>query len=106
MSSDNGIYILKTTDKCKKIDDDLFENIDEGITAYRVSHAQGIDSFDWYEEFEPYNTGKYMWDIFGDSEIYYNSDDAMNKALEIMREVKYTEYGIRELDASIYSFPG
>ena len=105
MSADNGVYILETTDRQKHINEFSTERVDNGISAYRVAHAQGIDDLEWYESFEPYNIGFYMHEIFGKSKVYYSFEEALNKAQDIENKIGYTEYGIRSIDASMYSFP-
>ena len=110
MSADNGIYVLTTQDKFKKVGTHKFENFflknGRTITAYRVAHAQAIDNFEWYKENEIHNLGKWMNDIFGKSEIFYNYDDAMDRAYIIAQDYDILEYGIQDLDATEFNFPG
>ena len=74
MSADNGIYILHTNDG-----------------EIRVAHAQAIENIE---------QGKTVLDkasvvlYFQDSKVYTNSQEARQKAEEILDDVEYAEYGI------------
>ena len=106
MSADNGIYILQTTDKFKQVDADTYKNVSEnGVTAYRVAEAFAIDNYEFYKESEPHNLGYWMYSVFGKSEVYYDYEEACEKAEEFADWIQYTEYGINNIDASEYCFP-
>jgi|GEM_PF-5369941 len=107
MSADNGVYILKTTDKFKRINENSLENLfGKDITAYRVAHAQAVDNFDWYKENEIHNLGKWMYDVFGKSPVFYDEKEAREYAFKKHDEYDYTEYGVCDIDAGEYNFPG
>lgn len=76
----------------------------EGVDAYRVAHAQGIDNFDWYEQNQSYMLGKYMWDIWAGSKVFYDLAEARAEAWRIHDEHGWTEYGVGVVDATKYSF--
>ena len=83
MSMDNGIYVLLTET--------------ENGPEYRVSHAFSIDNIygEWNDK-----TAKYNGDIsalvstFGESEVFYTLNEALDKAEEIENDVGHTEDGI------------
>ena len=107
MSSDNCIAILVTTDKFKKVSEHCIENtFGKGITAYRVAHAQAIDSFDYLKYNELHNLGAWLQSTFPDNVVVYSKEEAHNLAVKYLDIVGYTEYGILEIDASEYNFPG
>lgn len=107
MSADNCIVILKTTDKFKKENKYTSTNtFGKGIIAYRVAHIQAMDNFDWYAENEIHNLGYWMQCEFGDSAPLYDPDEAYKIAHKLLNSIPYVEYGIVELDASKYNFPG
>ena len=107
MSADNCIAILQTTDKFEVIDINYKKNMfREGITAYRVAHIQDHDNYAWYKENEIHNLGCWFNDLFKNSKVFYSSQEASEKAIELLKEIEYTEYGIINIDASDYNFPG
>ena len=83
MSADNGIYVLYTES--------------EKGPEYRVAHTTAIGNIygAWNDE-----TAKYEGDpncikgTFGESEVYYTLNEALDKAEEIENDVGYTEDGI------------
>ena len=79
MSSDNGIYILRTVSK----DGNGFE--------YRVLECGAIDNIYYYDD-----TGDLleMWNYFHGCEVFTNHDRAFEEAIKIEQEYGYTEYGI------------
>lgn len=105
MSADNGVYILKTTDNfkvgCQRF---VEEYVEGGITAYRVATCGAIDNFDWYKKNQEYMLGKYMNDIWGESEVFYTFEEAIKVAMKTFNNLSVCEYGINEIDASEYSF--
>lgn len=107
MSADNGIYILKTSDKFKKVSKGLLENLFyDRIIAYRVAHIQAADNFDWFVLNELHNLGAWMKDVFGDSTVIYDNKEAFQHAQSLLGTIDYTEYGICTIDATSYNFPG
>ena len=106
MSADDGIYILKTTDKSQqsKANKSCWINKSpEGIIAYRVAWAQAIDNFDYYKQNEPHNFGYWLHLIWKESPVFYSLQEAREYANEM---IDHTEYGINEIDALEYNFPG
>lgn len=106
MSADNCIAILKTTDKFKVQGNVYHNTFGEGIAAYRVAHIQAADSFNWLEENELHNLGAWMQEVFKFSFLVYNYEDALDFAHKLLDNIEYVEYGIVEIDASKYNFPG
>ena len=111
MSADNCIAILKTTDKFQVMDVNYKKNMfGEGIIAYRVAHIQAHDNFDWYKENEVHNLGCWFALVFKHSTVFYDRVEAFNEAKTLQENVLVDygilEYGIVELDASEYNFPG
>ena len=116
MSADNGIYILKTTDKFERVKrgTTLLRNRTigggEGIEAWRVAHTQAIENFKYFEEKEPHNLGHYMFEVWGNSPIFYSRDEAWRCAEElydeIMEDEGFVEYSTAEINAGEYNFPG
>ena len=107
MSSDNGVYILKTLDgfKCEN-EFTQINCLPEGIVAYRVAHVQAADNFYYLEEGELHNLGHWMDTSFKNSPIFYDEQEAMNYAVALHKKIGWTEYGISGIDASKYNFPG
>ena len=107
MSADNCIAILHTKERFKatKFDENgvvygrinMFEN---KIDAWRVTHTQGIDNFDWYKEKQLYMLGHYMHEVWGKSKIFYDKKEAYDYAMQLDDSIHYTEYGIVEIEAT------
>ncbi len=108
MSADNGIYILVTYDKFKRITKHSLRTLggDKRILAYRVAHTQAVDNFDWYIENELHNLGEWMQNVFGKAPLFYSYSEAFKAAELLHKKVGYTEYGICTIAASEYNFPG
>lgn len=107
MSADNAIAILKTTDKFKVENPyTLVNTFGEGITAYRVAEIQAIDNFEYFKENELHNLGAWILTCFSRENVVYSHLEARKKAEKLCNAVGYVEYGIVELDASEYNFPG
>ena len=107
MSADNCIAILKTTDKfIKENEYTLTNTFGKGIVAYRVAEVGAVDNFDWYLKMEIHNLGAYLQDTFGNIQPVYDPDEAFKIAHKLLDIIPYVEYGIIELDASKYNFPG
>ena len=112
MSADNGVYILHTRDSHKIVAHETefgiqyseLNTFGEGIDAYRVAHAQAIDNFDYYESKQPYMLGKYMWDVWSRSPVFYDLEEARDYASVLHRDIGWSEYGICSVDATKYSF--
>lgn len=83
MSADNGVYVLYTES--------------EKGPEYRVSYAQAIDNI--YGKFND-QTGKYDGDIaaiqstFGDADVFYTLDEAMDHAEWVAEDYEWLEDGI------------
>jgi hypothetical protein len=103
MSSDNGIYILKTIRTRKPEGHALVAT--EPHPVYRVAHASAIDNFDYYEKKQPYNLGAYMKDIWGSSPVYEDNRDALTYASQMENEIPLLEYGICSINTD-YVFYG
>ena len=107
MSADNGIYILVTTDMHKWVNEYTTHNMTpDGIKAYRVAHAQTIDSLHYHEKRQKYNLGWCMDQFFGNCPVFYNEDEAYDYAKRLEADIGYTEYGICLLDFERYRYPG
>jgi len=107
MSSDNGVYILKTLDWFKEEDVGVQVNcLPDGIIAYRVAHVQAADEFYYIEESQIHNLGNWMEHNFKLSPVLYNEQEAMDYAVQLHKNIGWTEYGISGIDASNYNFPG
>lgn len=107
MSADNCICILKTTDKFKVENKyTLCSTFGEGIAAYRVVECQAVDNFQYFVENEPHNIGYWMYYTFGDISPSYDYNTAREIAKILLDRCHYVEYGIVEIDASKYNFPG
>ena len=103
MSADNGVYILSTIRNRKQ--DGIAWVRCEPYKVYRVAEAGAIDNWDWYKENQPYNLGAYMKDIWGQSEVYNNKEDALLAAHKIEESLDVCEYGVSVIDTD-YVFYG
>jgi hypothetical protein len=81
MSSDNGIYILKTPK--------------ENGFEYRVTHAQAIDNL-WWENED--GNPKEIVAYFGSCRVFTSDDEAFLEAKRLYDDYGYTEYGIIKID--------
>lgn len=107
MSADNCIAILKTTDNFKVENEYALTNtFGKGIIAYRVAHIQAVDDFEYCVENELHNLGYWMYANFHWKEVVYSYEEAVSLADKYYKIVGYTEYGIVNIDASKYNFPG
>ena len=107
MSADNCICILKTTDKFKVENKyTLCSTFGKGITAYRVVECQAVDNFQYFVENEPHNIGYWMYSTFGSITPSYDYNTAREIANILLNQCNYVEYGIVEIDATEYNFPG
>ena len=83
MSADNGIYVLYTESE-------------EG-PEYRVAYAHAIDNI--YGEYDDVE-GRYTGDVeaiketFGNSEVFYSLDEALDTAENLSYDYEYLEEGI------------
>ncbi len=100
MSSDNGVYCLKTPKG------DGFE--------FRVAELQGIDTIEWDEEAinpnngtkgwyngDPSNTIKGAREYFKNAALFTIEKEALEEAFKIHHHTGYTEYGICFLEIPI-----
>jgi hypothetical protein len=108
MSSDNGVYILVTKDQFKimpGMHGDMYLNMfDLPITAYRVVHAQGVDEFDYLKNEKLYMLGKFMHDVWGKAQVFYDPIEARDEAHRIHDGLLFSEYGICIINAEEFSF--
>jgi hypothetical protein len=84
MSAENGIYILETKGP-----------------EYRVAHCLDIDEF--YHEGNSYNYNA-LYIFFKDSAVYASLIDAEKRAIELEKEISFTEYGICYISRTDYQF--
>lgn len=108
MSADDGIYILH----------------DPRMNTWRVAHAGAIDNFDWYSSrvtealalngdstpwAEPWANGEifesakaafssYIVSVWGRSKVFTQEYLATAAAMELLKDVEWTEYGISILE--------
>ena len=77
MSADNGIYLHKFR------------------KGWAVAHLQAIDNIYWHAK------GKYNYrilnEMFKNAKIFKDRSEALNFALDLNKEIGYTEYGISEV---------
>ena len=99
MSSDNGIYILKTR-AAKPIIESDFE--------YRVIHAQAIENIcydvmtgQYQKDFVP----EVVYDYFGECKVFRHEYEARQHAHELEAQHDILEYGVSTLDHSHQIFP-
>lgn len=112
MSADNCIAILHTVDTDKQsVYTDMYgydlvswSRAEGPLDAWRVAHVQGLDGFDWYKDNQLYMLGKYMYDMWGKSEVFYTREEAKAAAEKEFQRVRWTEYGTVEVDATEFSF--
>ena len=94
MSSDNGIYILKT--KAEK-------PVPESDFEYRVAHVGGIENIYWDPKAgEENRTGQFTPEIafecFGDAPMFRAYVNALEYAHSLAEEISPLEYGVCTLD--------
>jgi len=87
MSSDNGIYILHTSD------------------GYRVTHANAIENLWWWDEDSGYRdtlNPKYILEYFGSCSVFNSIDEALKEANRIYQDITKSglplEYGIQIIE--------
>jgi hypothetical protein len=95
MSADNGVYVLETVRPVNY----------ETYKLYRVAHTTAIDNFDYYKEKQPYNLGAYMKEIWGNSPVYEDKQEALMVAHEIVDNLPFCEYGVKVIKTD-YVFYG
>ena len=78
MSADNGIYLHKFR------------------KGWGVIHTQAIDNIYWNAGNKKYNY-RILYDVFKRAKIFKLRGDALNYALDLNKEIGYTEYGISEV---------
>lgn len=113
MSADNGVYVLITRDSYKITREtdaegyafEYHENtFGEGIIAYRVAHAQAIDNLYYLKENQPYMVGKFLYDVWEKSPVFYDMEEAYDYAQILHRDIGWTEYGICTINEPELSF--
>ena len=92
MSSDNGIYILRSKSEC--LINGAARTRTPEYFVYRVAHNQAMDDYDWYLNNQLHNLGWYLWTVFKDSYRHTSYASAQYEATAIERGYGYTEYGI------------
>lgn len=105
MSADNGVYILHTKDT--EIEDEngwWSTHHYSPINVYRVAHTSGIDNFFHIEETQLYMLGVYMHEVWGESKVHLELEDALKEASEIEKKLTICEYGISIISDGRYSF--
>ena len=90
MSADNGIYILRTTNK-------------DQPHEYRVAHLQAVENYQWDDEKKDYTSDpdvqiKNASEMWAGCQVLFNRTAALEWADKTMREVGYTEYGIQFIE--------
>jgi hypothetical protein len=90
MSADNGIYVFVSPTSTGR--------------EYRVAHAQAIDNIDYFEEGTPECEAMEVV-YFGSAKICKSHNEAMEEAINELKKVPFTEYGISFLPESKRSFP-
>lgn len=85
MSSDNGIYILKSKD------------------GYRVVHTQAIENIYWWNVENP-DTRKWkkkskinpieLKEYFGESKVFKTENEVLKEAIQLQKKYEMVEYGI------------
>lgn len=89
MSTDNGIYILKTKDE------------------WRVTHAQAIDNLFWWhieggsiDQYEMKNeiNPSVLYSYFKNSKVLKSKEEAWHEAMILLRSRPFVEYGISLID--------
>jgi len=98
MSSDNGIYILRTPAPPIK-NGNSYTN-QHGKFEYRVAHCQAIDNIDYSDLYLPL--------YFGNCKVFDILEKALSLAEQISKDIKengyFTEYGICQIYKNIH-FP-
>ncbi len=93
MSSDNGVYILRTLRTRKETQKGVWSK-SEPYSVWRVAHVGAIDNFDWYLNNATYNLGAYMKDIWGNSPVFESEDEAITYANILAKDIEPLEYGV------------
>ena len=92
MSADNGVYVLKTI-RTRRLEGGGWVKADP-YPVYRVAHASAIDNFDYYKREQLYNLGAYMLDVWGDSLVFEDKQDAISYAHSVEERLSICEYGV------------
>ena len=105
MSSDNGVYILKTKRNRLEERPGVWTKHQEHF-VYRIAYASAVDNFDYIKDNQLYNLGAYMKEVWGKSKVYLDEGIATLAAEQLSESIDYTEYGVVEIDASDMIFYG
>ena len=100
MSSDNGVYILRTVRDRKEEPKGCWVQSDR-YYVWRVTHAQAIDNFEWYMRNDPHNLGAYMKDVWGKSPVFMNEQEALVYAHNLAKDIEPLEYGVSNIDTDL-----
>lgn len=89
MSADNGIYILKTP---------------KGLGfEYRVRELRGVEEYKWNSFIEDFSNDPDVWienarEMWKDSVVLTNHEDALNEAFGIYQAFQVLEYGVCDIE--------
>ena len=91
MSTDNGVYILRTQTK------GTIGPGDKGY-EYRIAHCQAIENIEY-----PGEEDKWLIQYFGKCEIFHKEIDALKEAQRMFNQIhdeehRIVEYGIRPIN--------
>lgn len=104
MSTDNGIYVLKSKCNFKTFAGVRVRTPDYFV--YRVAHVFAIDNFDDHVKNYPEELPEYLLRTWGNSPVFKEKDNAFSHAKTLLNQIGYAEYGISEIDWSSHFFPG
>jgi len=89
MSADNGVYVLESPLMAEAPNGQEIHYADE----YRVAHCQAIENL--------WDCGQYSLDferqMFGQSPVYHDKDEAILAAHRIAETITVLEYGVKVL---------
>jgi hypothetical protein len=104
MSSDNGVYILKTKVSKPHLEDspELFENRGPCF-EYRVLHTSCIENIYWDPELGEHRedqnfTPEIAFQYFGQAPVFSQEEEAFAEASRIASDISILEYGISLLE--------
>ena len=100
MSSNNGIYVLRTVRYIKRLTAVHWQSGDP-YYVWRVAYAMAIDNFYWYKETEPNKLDAYMKDIWGKSPVFDKEEDALLYAHKEVKKYDPLEHGVSSIDTDL-----
>jgi hypothetical protein len=104
MSTDNGIYILRTVRNRFDVDEQTGQRAKLPYYVYRVAEAHAMDNFKWYEKNQPYNLGAFMLSIWGESDVFTTLESALEYAHKLEADFPILEYGISVIETEYFFF--